>query len=116
MNIRGRKGREIDYNSLQISEYLSPNMFINNIELQQILFNIRNKMLKVKSKLIENQDVNCLCSNLLSTSHLYYCTQLDTSTPRYELNTVYNGNLQQQLYITKRIKTNMKYFQENPDD
>ena len=86
LNIQRKKGAEIQYIYLQIADYLQPNNIISSIENQQMLFNLRNKMLKVNGLLIENQQKLCICKERQDIIHLYYCSKINSTTPKVECN------------------------------
>ena len=67
------KGKQINYLSLKMSEYLLPYNDITQTDQIQI-FNIRNRMVHIKSNFSEN-DLKCLtgCGNKEDMEHLYYC-------------------------------------------
>ena len=67
------KGKEIQYLNLQIEDYLQPNQYIYTKEDQQMLFNLRNKMLKSEGIIIENQNKICICDKEQNIEHIYYC-------------------------------------------
>ena len=107
LNIQRRKGKEIQYLNFQISDYLSPNEFISDIQSQQMLFNLRNRMLKLEGILIENQEKYCVCNKRQDIIHLYYCKQINSSNPKIEYNLIYNGSIEDQLYILRRMQDNI---------
>ena len=107
LGIQRKKGIEIQYKHFQIADYLSPNNIISNIEDQQILFNLRNKMLQINGLLIENQQKYCICNERQDIIHLYYCSKINKTKPNVEYNAIYNGSIEEQLYILRRVKENM---------
>ena len=107
LGIQRKKGIEIQYKHFQIADYLTPNNIISNIEDQQILFNLRNKMLQINGLLIENQQKYCICNERQDIIHLYYCSKINKTKPNVEYNAIYNGSIEEQLYILRRMKENM---------
>ena len=108
MTMRKSKGKEIRYSHLQMEDYLQPNQYIQTKEDQQLLFNLRNKMLKSEGLLIENQTKICICGNQQNIQHLYNCKVINQNDPEYEYSLIYNGNLKQKKFILDRMKENIK--------
>ena len=79
MNRRGSKGIEIEYNRIQMSEYLLPNNELN-IENQQKLFAIRNKMVNIPSNFTarEKNYSKCICGEKENMEHIYVCENLNS--------------------------------------
>ena len=86
-NKRGKKGKNIKYKSLQMSEYLLPNEELS-IEQQRNIFEIRNNMTNIKSNFCsENENIEkCVCGKKENMEHLYSCKELNDKEPevKYE--------------------------------
>lgn len=73
-NKRGKKGKEIRYEQLQMAEYLMPNRSKHSVKEKRKIFEIRNKMLPIaKNFHIEGQSTKCKCGKEEDTEHIYYC-------------------------------------------
>ena len=72
-----------------------------------MVFNLGNKMFKFKGILIENQEKNCICNKRQDIIHLYYCNQVNSTEPSIEYKLIYNGSIEQQLYILRRMQENI---------
>ena len=79
------------------------------------MFNLRNGMLKLKEKIIENQMLYCICKEEMNNEHLYICQYLNATSPKYEYSAIYKENNEKLQYITERIKYNMKKFLQNDE-
>ena len=108
LHIRKTKGSQIEYKSLQMSDYLLPNIYITNIEDRQMLFGIRNDMFIYKEGFFVNKSDKCLCGELENIKHIYSCEKLDNSELIYPYNRIYNGTISEQKYIITRIKSNLQ--------
>ena len=60
---RGSKGAEIEFKSLEMSEYLLPFNSKLGIEGKRQMFEIRNKMTKIPSN-FGNKEEKCLCGEI----------------------------------------------------
>ena len=109
MNRRGSKGIEIEYNRIQMSEYLLPNNELN-IENQQKLFAARNKMLNIPSNLTtrEKNHSKCICGEQENMEHIYVCEQFNSEKPAENYEYLFSGNMKQQVQIFRRFEYNLK--------
>ena len=62
---------EIRYEEFQMAEYLLPNETLKNIEDQQYLFAMRNKMIEIPANI--GKEEKCICGETENMSHVYYC-------------------------------------------
>ena len=71
-NKRGKKGKDFNYKSLKMSEYLLPNKELS-IEQQRTIFEIRNNMAKIKSNFCSEKENNskCICGKSENMAHIY---------------------------------------------
>ena len=105
---RGSKGSEINYTSLEMSEFLLP--FNNKLTISEKceLFAVRNRMIDIPSNFSSNCEAKCECGVIENMKHIYECKILNMNkktTIPYE--NVYNGNLQQQIEVYRRFKENL---------
>ena len=105
------KGSRIQYNSLELQDYLSPSSNIS-IENQRFLFSIRCEMNMLKSNFTRNKSINstfCInsCKKELNNEHLVYCKESNgNSSLRYE--NILNGSLQDKVETLNQVKLNEK--------
>ena len=60
INRRGKKGKDIKFNNLRMSEYLLPNDELD-IKQQREIFAIRNEMTNIKSNFVSEKDNTTIC-------------------------------------------------------
>ena len=101
------KGSRIQYNSLELQDYLSPSSNIS-LENQRFLFSIRCGMNILKSNFTRNKSIVstfCInsCMKELNNEHFVYCKELNgNSLLRYE--DIQNGSLQDKVETLNQVK------------
>ena len=74
---RGKKGEEIDYSCLEMSEYLLPTNTILTIEQKRELFAIRNRMINIEHNFPKKDTLAiCECGTKEDMHHIYNCRLL----------------------------------------
>ena len=106
-----QKGRDIEYKTIKMSDYLLPNNIIRSIKDQQLLFSLRNKMLMLNDSY--NVKTICKCGQIEDYSHIYNCKILNINEPKLSYQKIYNGNLIELSYILERMKENLKKREDN---
>ena len=104
---RGSKGNEIKLTRLEMSEYLLPFNNKLSIEEKRKMFEHRNRMTKIPYNFGKKEE-KCVCGNLENISHIYSCKSLNKNEFRILFNEFYNGNLEQQIEIFKRLENNLE--------
>ena len=104
---RGSKGIEIEFNALEISEYLLPFNSKLNIAEKRKLFEIRNRMIKLPYNFGKEEE-KCVCGKKENISHIYECKSLNEQQAKLPYNKIYNGNLNNQLDIFRRLEKSLK--------
>ena len=107
-NKRGKKGKDIEYRSLKMSEYLLPNKELS-VEQQRNIFEIRNNMTNIKSNFCSEKDniAKCICGEIETVTHIYYCEQLNRKEPDVKYQNINGENLKELKYIQERLKENL---------
>ena len=92
-----------------MSEYLLPDNEVN-IESQQNLFAVRNKMVNIFPHFTarEKNTSKCFCGDKEDMEHLYTCEKLNTEKTVENFETLFCGNIKQQVKIFKIFELNMK--------
>ena len=104
---RGSKGIEIEFNALEISEYLLPFNSKLNIAEKRKLFEIRNRMIKLPYNFGKEEE-KCVCGGKENISHINECKSLNELQAKLPYNEIYNGNLNNQLEIFSRLDKLLK--------
>ena len=104
---RGSKGLEIRYKTLEISEYLLPFNNRLNIEEKRKLFETRNRMTRIPYN-FGKKDEKCFCGKIESISHIYECKSVNQLEPIIPYNEIYNGNLNNQIEIFRRLEISLE--------
>ena len=110
-NKRGSKGKEIEFTSLEMSEYLLPYNSIMSIEEKREMFALRNRMTNIPIN-FGNKEEKCICGSLETMSHIYSCESINQTKIKTNYEHIYNGNLRKIIEIFRRMKTNLKTRQE----
>ena len=108
---RGSKGQEIEYKSLEMSEYLSPINSILNIKEKRNMFAIRNRMFGIPSN-FGNKDEKCVCGSLETMPHIYDCETLNDRKSKPKYDEIYNGSLNYKIEIFRRPEISLEKRQE----
>ena len=76
---RKSKGKEIEYQNLEMADYLLPMNTKLNIENKRRMFSIRNRMINIKSNFNQrNQEEKCLCGDKETMENIWQCKLLNT--------------------------------------
>ena len=109
---QGEKGKEIKYTSLEMSEYLQP---LNNelsIEQKHEMLSIRNRMIDIPYNFSgKNKENKCECNETEDMLHIYNCEMLNTNEPNLPYETIFKGNIKQQIEVYKIFKQNLNQRQ-----
>ena len=114
INKRRKKGKEITYNNIQMSQYLLPN---NQLEIQdqKKIFEMRNRMTIIPenypSKYKEKS--NCICGEKETMEHIYICKELNKTEMKVKYENIYEGNVKNMKTILNRFELNMNKRNEN---
>ena len=106
---KGKKGKEISYQSLEMAKYLLP---YNKMSISQKrkIFEIRNKMVDIPENFSSDSvQTVCICGEREIMSHIYYCNVLsENKSENFLYENVYNGSLVQQIEVCKRFEENFE--------
>lgn len=108
MKRRGKKGQNIKYSCLKMSEYLLPNQEFS-IENQRNIFEIRNNMTNIASNFTseEKNESVCICGERDNMKHIFICEQLNKEQPTEEYEQIYGENLIKMKYVLNRFNENL---------
>ena len=109
MNKRGKKGQNIQYKEIKMSEYLLPNEHLS-IEDQQNIFEIRNNMTNIPSNFISEKEntTTCICGIKENMKHIYNCEYLNINKPTEKYEKIYEDNVKKMKNVLERFNENMK--------
>ena len=111
---RKSKGSEVQYDSLQMSEYLLPNNYLN-IDDQKLIFSLRNKMLMLYNDSYHKTEL-CICLKQEDYKHIYECQHLNKTHIVIEYDKIYNGSVKEQKVIVNRMRENLRIRKIMKDD
>ena len=107
---RGKKGKEIEYTSLDMAEYLQPFGNKLTVEEKQNLFSIRNRMVNIPRNFPKGEtEYPCICGETENMGHIYNCEILSerkTRILKYEK--IFDGTMDQQIEVFRIIKQNLE--------
>ena len=108
MNKRGKKGEQISYLSIRMSEYLLPNEKMS-IEDKRKIFEIRNNMIDIPANFTSEKDNKalCICGEKENTI-IYNCKYLNEEKPIERFDKIFENNLNKMEYILNRFRKNMR--------
>ena len=111
---RGQKGKEIEYGSLQMAEYLQPFGNKLTVEEKRELFSIRNRMVDIPSNFPKGRkEFKCLCGEKENMKHIYQCELLSQKKEKsFEYEKIFNGTINQQTEIFRKVQQNLKQREE----
>ena len=112
---QGKKGGEIEYKTLEMSDYLSPLCSNLSIDSKRTIFAIRNKMTKIPANFSsENVKHKCFCGENETMKHVYTCTKLKSSEePAIKYEHIYSNNIQKLrnvIQIAQQVTTQFSKF------
>ena len=110
---RKSKGKEIQYTSIEMAEYLLPSTSEMTVDKKRNLFSVRNKMADIPANFQDSKiKTECLCGEAENMEHLYECNTLNENEPILPYQKLYSGNINEQIQIFKRIQ---KYLEKRRD-
>ena len=89
LGLRGSKGKEINYSSLKMAEYLLPNEEFSISEKRQI-FSIRNRMVNIENNFRGKKiRKTCPCGQIEDMKHIYTCLIYNVKHQKIEYEEIY---------------------------
>ena len=73
-NKQGTKGKDIQYSTIEMSEYLLPSNKNLTLEEKRRQFAIRNKMVGIPAM----EETICFCGKIENMNHIYECEMLES--------------------------------------
>ena len=98
---QGKKGKEIEYESLEMSEYLTPKIKNLTRTQKQEMFAVRNRMIEIGNNFPKsNEEYLCiLCSEKENMAHIYNFEILNNNKKQSEKYTnIFNGNTDRSIH------------------
>ena len=96
------------YDSLEMSEYLQPINDELSIEQKREMFSVKNRMIDIPYNFPRKNMHNiCVCGETEDMSHIYNCEMLNIDEPNLSYETIYTGNMKQQIEVYKIFKQNL---------
>ena len=106
---RGKKGSEIKFLSLRMSDYLLPSTSGLTISEKQEMFSIKNRMVQISYNFPQNKNIDkCVCGEEETMEHIYSCKLLNKEKYQLSFNLIFTGNIGEQITIFKIFQNNMK--------
>ena len=106
---QGKKGKEIIYSKLEMSEYLQPTNQVLAIEQKREMFATRNRMIDIPNNFpSRNEKTKCICGETEDMVHIYDCEMLKTSETELTYQNIFTGNMKQQIEVYKTFKQNLE--------
>ena len=89
-----------------MAEYLQPTCKLDNQEKEK-MFEVRNDMTKIPNNF--GKQILCLCGTKESMIHIYNCKiWSEKEKKKTPYNTIYNGNIEEQIEILKIFEQNLE--------
>ena len=111
---QGKKGGDIRYSEIQMTEYLQPNSKIHSNEMKRDIFALRNKMVKIPGNFASSEEKQffCKCGESENTKHLYECKVINSEEPVIKFEEIYSNNIQSIYEVNRRFQQNMNLREE----
>ena len=106
---RGKKGKEISYTCIEMSEYLQP--FNNHLTVKQKreMFAVRNKMIDIPANFSSKIESKCECGKKEDMQHIYECQKYnEKKQPSIQYEKIFHGNLTEQVLVYEKISENLE--------
>ena len=108
----GSKGRSLRYGeSLQMADYLCPNMVLS-VEEQRQIFQIRSRVNPLPANKGEVSLCPTGCKSILENNHILSCTILNPKE-QYNLDSLINGNLNDMKKLLRIWNSNIEKIEES---
>ena len=107
MKKRGKKGKELKYQKIEMAAYLSPNNSLN-IKEQRKIFEMRNRMTNIPANYSEKSVNICVCGQIENMNHIYECKYLNNEKIEVNYSNIYESDLKDMKIIVNRFETSMK--------
>ena len=106
---QGKKGSEISYSSIEMSEYLQPFNKSLTIEQKREMFAVRNRMVDIPTNFSSKNETKCQCGEIEDMVHIYECKIFcDNKQPKIPYKQIFNGNLKEQILVYTKFSENLK--------
>ena len=105
-----RKG--IEYQKLEMADYLTPLNKKLNIENKRIMFSVRNRMVDIKSNFKAGKiEIKCICGQKETMEHVWNCKLVnDEAYQKENYEQIFNGNLTQQVRIYEKFNEKLERY------
>ena len=107
---KGSKGKEIEYNGLEMAEYFMPYGDQLTIEDKQYIFAIRNRMVDIGANYGKSE--SCFCGADENMLHVYTCKHLNVEETNVPYENIHTGNLKEIVEVFRRFEENMRMREE----
>jgi hypothetical protein len=100
----------MEYNRMDMAEYLLPTNNELSIESKRRLFAARNKMIDIPSNISSSKtETKCICEEQESMKHLYKsCKMLNISENISPYEQIYSGKASEQIKVLQKLEQNLK--------
>ena len=105
---QGKKGKENEYFSLEMAEYLLPMNSKLTIEEKCEMFAVKNAMINIAANFSSKSEIKCGCGAIEDMVHIYECEQYNLVNLEIPFEKIYNGNLNQQIAVYRKFAQNWK--------
>ena len=111
---KGKKGKEINFNCLEMAEYLKPTNDKLTISEKQEMFSARNRMTEIGYHFPKPNTENiCICGEKEDMVHIYNCELINQEKkPNLKYENIFNGDIQKQIEVFKHFKQNLEKREE----
>ena len=105
---RGKKGKEISYTCIEMSEYLQPFNNYLTVEQKREMFAVRNKMINIPANFSSKSESKCECGKKEDMQHIYDCEKYNENKPSIQYEKLFHGNLKEQVSVYEKISENLE--------
>ena len=104
---RGKKGSEIEFDYLEMADYLAP-FNKQTIEEKCEMFAIKNSMIEIPANFSSECEIECECGAREDMKHIYECEKYGGKKNKIPFEKIFNGNLNEQIAVYNEFKQSME--------
>ena len=101
----GQKGKFLQYEKLELTDYLLPECEIT-VEEKQEMFSIRTEMNDFPCNFGYKTDCDMGCKQILNSEHMLTCLALNEEETNLKYENILKGTMQQKVTILRKITQN----------
>ena len=102
---KGQKGRLLQYERLELADYLLPECEIS-VEERREIFSVRTEMDDFPCNFGNVTNCDMGCKEVLNSEHLLTCFEINKEETTFKFENILKGTMKQKVLIIKKIQEN----------